>query len=155
LHDVGASIPEEFGVERESLEPSKGFHPVPWHGWKWKPPFNSRIIRADGDDLHLIEEGERIDTDTWLRLVPLGMANVNFPVRAWLIPCLPPARSNQQKIPLLDVDLLSFGGILQIFQRDPIPGGKRVRALVFGDIQQDAAADHVLDARRIAVHCSI
>ena len=87
--------------------------------------------------------------------MPLGMCGINSPVRAWLVPHLPPTRPHQQNIALLDLYLLRFGGILEIFQRDPIPAGQGICALVLGDIEQDPAPDHRLDTRRIAMHRAI
>jgi len=55
-----------------------------------------------------------------LRLMPLVMCQINAPVLSWLVPHLPPAGPNQQNIALLDLHLLRFSGILEIFQTDPI-----------------------------------
>ena len=78
-------------------------------------PFDRGVIRADSHNVHVIEEGQAIRPDAWLGLMPLGMGRINFPVRAWLVPHLPPTRPHQQDIALLDLYLLRFGGILEIF----------------------------------------
>src|SRR5215510_15072429 len=93
LHDVGASVPEKIGVERPGGIASKGF---PLIGRvDPEPPFYCRVIRTDGHNLHLVEEGQTINPHSWLRFMPLGMCGINPPVQTWLVPHLPPTRSNQ------------------------------------------------------------
>src|ERR671922_44959 len=93
LHDVGASVPEEIGVQRPGGIASKGL-PGIWRG-RPEPPFYRRVIRTDGHNLHLVEEGQTIRPHPWLRFMPLGMRGINPSVRAWGVPHLPPTRPHQ------------------------------------------------------------
>src|SRR4029453_18587965 len=117
LHDVGATVPEKIGVQWPCGIAFKGLADILWVA---EPPFDRGVIRADGYNIHLIKKGQAIRPDAWLGLMPLGMGRIHFPVWAWLVPQLPPTRPYQQDIALLDLDLLRFRGILEIFERDSI-----------------------------------
>src|SRR5262245_239728 len=93
LHDVGPSVPEKFGMQRPGGIASKGLPDI-WRGGP-EPPFYRRVIRTDGHNLPLVEEGQTISPHPWLRFMPLGMRGINLPVRAWRIPHLPPTRPHQ------------------------------------------------------------
>src|SRR5712691_12967406 len=112
LHNVGATVPEKIGVQWCGGIAPKGLADILWVA---EPPFDRGVIRADGHNVHVIEEGQAIRPDAWLGLMPLGMGRINFPVWAELVPHLPPTRPHQQDIALLDFYLLRFRGILEIF----------------------------------------
>jgi hypothetical protein len=67
--------------------------------------------------------------------VPLAVQQINAAVIARLIPHLTPARAHEQNIALLNLGLLGFGSVLEVFKGDPIIRREWVLALVFGHIK--------------------
>src|SRR5437016_7344352 len=76
LHNVGTTIPEEIGVQWPSGIAPKGLADILWVA---EPPFDCGVIRADGHNIHVIEEGQAIRPDAWLCLMPLSMGRISFP----------------------------------------------------------------------------
>jgi hypothetical protein len=100
-----------------------------------KAPFYCGVVRTNSDNLHLVEEGQRIGANPRLWPVPLAVQQINAAVIARLIPHLTPARAHEQNIALLNLSLLGFGSVLEVFKGDPIIRREWVLALVFGHIK--------------------
>src|SRR4029453_1708929 len=64
------------------------------------------------------------------------------------------ARTNEDNIALLDLHLLRFRRVLEIFQTDPVITREWILPFVFGDIEQDSTPNNRLDTRCVAVHCT-
>ena len=83
--------------------------------------------------------------------MPLGVRRVETPGGIRLVPGLPPTRPDEQDVTLADVHVLRLRRVLEIVHGDPVIDGERVGALVPGDVEQDTAPNHELDARRVTV----
>src|SRR5215813_6901536 len=54
LHDVGATVPEKIRVQWPGGIAFKGLADILWIA---EPPFDRGVIRTDGHNIHLVEEG--------------------------------------------------------------------------------------------------
>src|SRR5216117_1230365 len=111
LHDVGAAVPEEIGVNRQREIP-KGLSLI-LRVWR-ESPLQRRVVRADRHDVHVVEEFQRVRPDAWLWLMPLRVRRIETPGGIRLVPRLAPARPHQQDVALADLDVLRLRGVLQV-----------------------------------------
>src|SRR5215471_21447215 len=81
LHDVGATVPEQIGVQWPGGIAPKGLADILGVA---EPPFDCGVICVDGHNIHCIEEGQAIRPDAWLGLMPLGMGRISFAIWPWL-----------------------------------------------------------------------
>src|SRR5215470_15932609 len=148
LDDVGTPVPDEVDVQRQAEKAERLPGVIGFYG---KTPFYRGVIGADRDDLHVVQELQAIGADTRLRLMPFGVRSVETPGIVRFRPRLPPPGPNQQNVALSNLDVLCLRSILQVLDRDPIIARQRVTAFVSGGVEQDAAPDHLKNARRVAL----
>src|SRR6516225_2610095 len=120
-------------------------------GFYRETPFDRGVVGTDRDDVHVVQEFKAIGADTRLRLMPFGMRRVETPGIVRFIPRLSPPGPNQQNVALSNLNVLRLRSVLKILDSDPIIARQRVTAFVSGDVEQDAAPDHLNNARRIAL----
>src|SRR6266850_3181549 len=103
LHDVGAAVPEEIGVNRQR-QIAKGLSLI--LRIRRESPFERRVVGADGHDVHVVEELQTIGAHAGLGLVPLSVRRIETPGGIRLVPRLAPARPDQQDVALSNLDVL-------------------------------------------------
>src|SRR5262249_36985457 len=73
LHDVGAAVPEEIGVNRQR-QIAEGLSLILRIGRE--SPFERRVVGADGHDVYVVEELQAIGAHAGLGLMPLRVRRI-------------------------------------------------------------------------------